>query len=202
MRGLTSLQESEKSALISEFERDRLSRIERYRENLVAKREADLIRSKASDEARANEEAQLRAQIELSRQLREKKQKEWLIKTKANDAIRAREKEEMRKLAELNSTKTPSASCIPIRKSLLQAKAKSLSSARVLSTTHSDMNDIKPRFATPLASTRSALAEYVKFSHAVRKHLDEDRARYRQKMDGTSYAHNVKLASTVYSRKL
>ena len=202
MRGFASLTQSERSSLISEFERERSERVKRCRENLLAKRRDEATRIQVANEVRKADEAALLQQLEAAKLLREQRRREWMEKTKINDALKAKEKEEIRRLAEIKPLRSASIPSMPRSElSATQRVAKSGSARDTLADAKS-VSVPKRRSMTPPVSTRSALAEYMKFARAARKESERDQVRYRERMVGTRYAHNVKLASTVYSRQL
>jgi hypothetical protein len=201
MGGFDALKDSQRSALMAEFKAERTLRVERCRENLASKRQLNATKALIAQKTRERHESQIRKQIEEARELREVKRKEWEQKTRINDAIRAKEKEEMRKLAEsglLRSARLPLPSYGKPKVLFPQSRTPGVDPTAEKEPPASNV----PRATTPPASTRSALAEYMKFSLGLRKREGQDQAKYRQQMDGTNYAQNVKLASTVYSRQL
>ncbi len=199
MKGFSELSEDEKSRIMLEFQQERRKRIEEFQEKRANLRESELRRAVASEKIRSERESEIRRRMEEERANREKKMREWLVKVKQKDAIRAKAKEDLRRLAELELTGSAARRGTHSLGSLKSIG--SVGSARHVS------REIKPqvtqpRSKTPPSSSRSALEEYMKFSSVSNNGLNSDQARYREIMEESNYAQNVRLASTIYSRKL
>lgn len=202
INGLSKLNDADRHCILSEFQEERLSRIEYCKRKLASLRQVQRRRTLANEKLREERDADANRRLIEERAQRECKMREWLVKVKQKEAVRAKEKEELKTLAA-----NPRGRSLPPRSAKKNCGAPPRSHVKTGSSLHrSNESTILPttksRSESPLSTTRSALLEYMKFSSVAQKALRAEEARYQELMRDSSYAQNVKLASTVYSRKL
>jgi hypothetical protein len=200
LRGFSAITDRDRLELVSELENDRLQRFTKLKQRLEEKQRA---LHRMSSERRAKQvggESSVLLTYEKSQDARNIKLHDWLVRVKQKAAIRAKEKEELRKAS---ASKYRSGS-LPCSNPDSQCRIAFKSALKQASTRNEHRRKMKENgpLATPAVSSRSALSEFVKFSSIKKSRPGREAHKYRTLMDTTNYAHNIKLASTIYSRKL
>ena len=193
MRGLESVPSETIQKIVADFERERSRRLKISNEKRTAQQEASQRRLAEEKKALQEQESSLRAQIEVERAEKERRMHEWLERVKSKDAQRILDKERMRLLAQSQSKPKPS----PITIGTVQTRP-----SRVLARSSGE-EPVPPDPPKHSPSTsRSAICLYAKFSKDLAGPPDPNRERFKEAMSNSKYAESLKLASSVYSRKL
>jgi hypothetical protein len=195
MRGLESVPSETIQKIVADFERERLRRLKISNEKRLAQQEASQRRLAEEKKALQEQESSMRATMDAERAEKERRMHEWLERVKSKDAQRILDKERMRSLAQSQSKPKPSpaeACPVPWR----PARVVTRSSPEEPSIGSPDASKHSP------STSRSAICLYAKFSKDLTGPPDPSRERYKEAMSNSKYAESLKLASSVYSRKL
>jgi hypothetical protein len=201
MKGVSQLNEDEKKSIMLEYEEERAKRVNEFQMKRATMKEIELRRAIESQKMRIEHEDKLRETLEEEKVQRVARMKEWLLKVKREEAAKARAKEDLKRLAESELAK--STSRLASKSVMASMRIPGPKEVAVgIRDEPKSKRSLQARSQSPRSSSRSALVEYMKLSSVSSYEGNNEKARYREIMRDSNYAQNVKLASTIYSRKL
>ena len=199
MKGLQSLPTEQLHAIIQQFQKERSNRLKINTDRQQAQRNAAKRRADEENRRLSEQEALMQKKLELDRVEKERKMNEWLDRARRRDKERATEKQNMKSLVEdqkkhsaaNRERKADEASQPEPRSRPAQKNSKSINQQE-------PENMRKPSIST----TRSAVAYYNSLAKTIDQVPDPYLQRYSDLMENSNYAQSIKLASSVYSRKM
>lgn len=199
MKGLQSLPPDELRAIVLQFEKERSNRVKVNIDRQSAQRNAAKHRAEEEGRRIRENEMILQRKLELERADKQRKMKEWLDRARRRDKERETEKQNMKLLVEDRKKHLPSSN-----QQRSQNGANRQSRSRVAKKTPECFNQEEPEHLrkTSISTTRSALAYYNSLAKSIGQVVDPAAQRYNELMETPNYAQSIKLASSVYSRKM
>jgi hypothetical protein len=199
MKGLGSLPPDELRSIVQQFEKERSNRVKVNIDRQSAQRNAAKRRAEEEGRRIIEQETILQKKLELERTDKQRKMNEWLDRARRRDKERATEKQNMKLLVEDRKKHLPAST-----EQRSQNGSHRKSRSRVAKKITEGLNQEEPEhFRKPsISTTRSALAYYNALAKSIDQVVDPTAQRYYELMESSNYAQSIKLASSVYSRKM
>lgn len=199
MKGLQSLPPDELRAIVLQFEKERSNRVKVNIARQSAQRNAAKHRAEEQGRRMMENEMILQKNLELERADKQSKMKDWLDRARRRDKERATEMQNMKLLVEDRKKHLTASNQQQSQKGLHRQ-----SRSRVAKKTPECLNQEEPEHLrkTTISPKRPALAYYNSLAKSIGQVGDPAAQRYNELMEPSNYSQSIKLASSVYSRKM